>query len=72
MLELRAQGFEPRPTQIAEAFAAVGRDEEALAELDRATRRCDGEYFLHYRASPAFDHLRSDPRFRSIYGRVAG
>jgi len=54
------------------ARAGEERRAEALAGLDRATRRCDGESFLHDRASPGCDHPRVDPRFRSISGRVAG
>jgi DNA-binding winged helix-turn-helix (wHTH) protein/tetratricopeptide (TPR) repeat protein len=65
----RADGKLVRPTQMAEALAAAGRADEALAELARAPGFGDGEYFLHLRASPAFDGLRDDPRFRAIYAR---
>ena len=65
----RAAGRQVRPTQLAEALAATGHADEALRELARAPDFGDGEYFLHLRASPAFDRLRDDPRFRAIYAR---
>jgi len=40
-----------------------------LAALRRAPEAGDGEYFLYYRESPAFDALRSDPEFVAIYRR---
>ncbi len=49
----------------AEAFASLGRDREALAWLARAVRE-RGEYPLHVRRSPAFDHLRRDPRYLAL------
>ena len=62
-------GLGVRPTELAEALAAVGRDEEALSALARAADAGDGEFFLHYRSSPAFDRLRDDLRFQRIYAR---
>ncbi len=69
LLELRALGWKLRPSQVAEAYAARGRNEEALAELAGALAAGDGEYFLYYRWSPAFDELRRDARFQAIYAR---
>ncbi len=69
LLAMRGQGGAPGPTQLAEALAALGRNEEALTELARAPAALDGEYFLHYRESPAFDGLRSDPRFIALYSQ---
>jgi len=69
---LEQRGIVLRPTQKAEALAALGRGEEALAALARAPAALDGEYFVHYRTSPAFDELRKDVRFRALYARGGG
>ncbi len=62
-------GAGARPSQLAEAYAAIGRDAEAIALLDTAIERGDGEYFLVLRWSPAFDHLRGTPEFERVYAR---
>jgi DNA-binding winged helix-turn-helix (wHTH) protein len=67
--KLVEKGLTPRPTQIAEALAGVGRYDEALAELARAPAAGDGEYFLYFKESPAFDALRGDPEFVALYRR---
>jgi DNA-binding winged helix-turn-helix (wHTH) protein/tetratricopeptide (TPR) repeat protein len=64
-----AQGFAPRPFQLAEALAGAGRGEEALAELAKAPVCPDFDTFVYGRESPAFDALRGDPRFVAIYAR---
>jgi DNA-binding winged helix-turn-helix (wHTH) protein/tetratricopeptide (TPR) repeat protein len=64
-----AGGRAPRPAQLAEALAGTGRHEAALAELARSLAAGDGEYFLYYRWSPAFDALRDRPEFEAIWAR---
>ncbi len=70
MEELAASESRPRPTQLAEALAGSGRFDEALAELARAPAAEDGEYFLYYRSSPAFDPIRDRPAFRALYAAL--
>jgi predicted Zn-dependent protease len=72
MVALRASGATVRPMQWAEALAAVGRNEEALAALATAANTQDGEYFYYFRDSQAFDRLRDDPRFAAFWPRGAG
>jgi len=62
-------GRAPRPAQLAEALAGTGRHDAALAELARSLAAGDGEYFLYYRWSPAFDALRGRPEFEAIWAR---
>ncbi len=62
-------GRAPRPAQLAEALAGTGRHAAALAELERSLAAGDGEYFLYYRWSPAFDALRGRPEFEAIWAR---
>ncbi|MEO8276428.1 MAG: winged helix-turn-helix domain-containing protein [Thermoanaerobaculia bacterium] len=66
---MRSRGWVPRPSQYAEALAGVGRYDEALAQLRAAPAAGDGEYFLYFRDSPAFDPIRDRPEFRAIYSR---
>lgn len=65
--ERRTAGHSVRPMEMAEALAGVGRDDEALESLQQAADAGLGEYFYHWRTSPAFDGLRNDPRFRRLY-----
>ncbi len=49
----------------AEALAGLGRRDDALQWLARAVAE-RGEYFLHLRRSPAFDALRTGPRYLAL------
>ncbi|MEM1178234.1 MAG: winged helix-turn-helix domain-containing protein [Acidobacteriota bacterium] len=53
------------PALIAEAYAGLGRIEDALPWLETAVRK-RGSWFLHLQKSPAFDVLRGDPRFQAL------
>lgn len=66
---LRGQGIEPRPFALAEALAGAGESEAALAALAKSAVCPDADTFLYGRESPAFENLRTDPRFRAIYAR---
>lgn len=65
----RQRGQRVLRIQLAETLAALGQRAEALAELESGDIGDESEYFIHYRASPAFDALRDDPRFRAVYAR---
>ncbi len=51
--------------EIAEAHAALGRPDAALASLTRAVEE-RSEYFPHLIKSPLFDTLAEDPRFVAL------
>lgn len=67
-LQTREPGTTP-PERLAILHAALGETEAALAQLARA---CDERSFDLPRAlrDPAFDPLRTDPRFRRFVARV--
>jgi len=67
--EMASAGVETRPMYLAEALAGNGRYEEAFQALESSRVPGEGEYFFHFRNSPAFDPMRDDPRFAEIYGR---
>jgi DNA-binding winged helix-turn-helix (wHTH) protein/TolB-like protein len=60
-----SEGNSPNPTQLGAAYAASGRIEEALAQLENA-RSAGGEYFLHRRRCPAFDSVRDTAEYRQL------
>ena len=64
LLELPA-GASDRPVQLAAVCGMLGRDEEAIAWLQRA-RRERSTYLRFVSLDPAFKHLHTDPRFREI------
>jgi len=66
---MASAGVETRPMYLAEALAGNGRYEEAFQALESSRVPGEGEYFFHFRNSPAFDPMRDDPRFAEIYGR---
>ncbi len=51
--------------EIAEAYAALGRSDEAFEWLTRAVDE-RSEYFPHLIKSPLFDSISEDPRFRDL------
>jgi serine/threonine-protein kinase len=58
-------GASDRPVQLAAVCGLLGRDEEAIAWLQRA-RRERSTYLRFVSLDPAFRHLHADPRFREI------
>jgi serine/threonine-protein kinase len=64
LLDLPA-GASDRPVQLAAVCGLLGRDEEAIAWLQRA-RRERSTYLRFVSLDPAFKHLHTDPRFREI------
>jgi DNA-binding SARP family transcriptional activator/Tfp pilus assembly protein PilF len=58
-------GVSDRPVQLAAVCGLLGRDEEAIAWLQRA-RRERSTYLRFVSLDPAFKHLHTDPRFREI------
>jgi DNA-binding SARP family transcriptional activator/Tfp pilus assembly protein PilF len=64
LLDLPA-GAPDRPVQLAAVCGLLGRDEEAIAWLQRA-RRERSTYLRFVSLDPAFKHLHADPRFKAI------
>jgi DNA-binding SARP family transcriptional activator/Tfp pilus assembly protein PilF len=58
-------GASDRPVQLAAVCGLLGRDEEAIAWLQRA-RHERSTYLRFVSLDPAFKHLHTDPRFREI------
>jgi DNA-binding winged helix-turn-helix (wHTH) protein/TolB-like protein/Tfp pilus assembly protein PilF len=58
---------DPFGMRRAEALAALGRHDEALPWIAAAVEN-QTMWFLHRQRSPAFDRLRTDPRFVEIAG----
>jgi len=57
------------PTSLAAANAALGRPDEAFAQLDRAwAERC--WYLIYLKVEPIFDPLRKDPRYRALLRKM--
>jgi hypothetical protein len=71
LLEIRERGSRGYASPIWSALAHLGlRQVDAAFEwLDRAFEERDGSLIL-VTASPEFDPLRSDPRFRALLGRM--
>jgi tetratricopeptide (TPR) repeat protein len=51
---------------VAQAHAALGEIDQALAWLDRYQPRRDLHFQLHLRCDPPFDSMAADPRFRAL------
>jgi len=51
---------------VAQAWAALGEGDKALAWLDRYQPRRDLHFQLHLRCDPPFDSIAADPRFRAL------
>jgi TolB-like protein/DNA-binding winged helix-turn-helix (wHTH) protein len=75
-LESRARGrgemwyFQQRPI----ALALLGRNDEALAQLEKAVEQGYGYHdaWFYLDHDPAFDALRREPRFKTLRQKVAG
>lgn len=57
------------PAWRARLYARVGQDEKAIQWLNKAYEQRDYE-LLFLKNDPAFNHLRSDPRFQDLLRRV--
>ncbi len=53
------------PTVIAAVYAGMGEKDQAFAWLQRASNQHDPRLFI-LKVHPAFDPLRSDPRFAEV------
>lgn len=58
-----------RPTDLATAYAACGRNEEAFRWLERAYREHDSA-LSEMKISMTLDKLRPDPRFQDLVRRI--
>ncbi len=58
------------PTNVARDYAQLGDKDRAFEWLERAYREHDWEIGMILKIDPAFDDLRSDPRFRDLLRRV--
>jgi TolB-like protein/DNA-binding winged helix-turn-helix (wHTH) protein/Tfp pilus assembly protein PilF len=68
---LRQSAFQShvRPTDLAAAYAACGRNEKAFQWLERAYREHDSA-LVSMKANITLDKLRSDPRFQDLLRRM--
>jgi hypothetical protein len=57
------------PWDIASLYGRIGETDEALAWLERGYRACD-PFMTLTKADPAFDPLRSDPRYHDLVRRI--
>jgi tetratricopeptide (TPR) repeat protein len=55
---------------MAEIYARLEQKQEALAGLERAYSERDSN-LTHMKVEPAFDSIRSDPRFQELLRRLA-
>jgi TolB-like protein/DNA-binding winged helix-turn-helix (wHTH) protein len=68
---LKTQKKPPDPLFLAEAYAGLGRKDHAFASLEKAyEERSGGDDLTYLPVEPAFDPLRSDPRFDAFLQRV--
>ena len=62
--------YQPAPLHtavyMAQAYAALGDTEGALAWLTRYQPRRDLHFQLHLRCDPPFDPIAGDPRFQAL------
>jgi tetratricopeptide (TPR) repeat protein len=68
-LENLSRQEEPDPVTMVWAHLGVGDKEEALADLERAYAE-HSNIMVSLKVEPAFDPLRSDPRFQDLLRRV--
>jgi tetratricopeptide (TPR) repeat protein len=67
LLSTSPRGSEPA-TSLAKLYAAAGDKDAALHWLERAVEQHD--VWLYLKADPAFDNIRTDPRFQSLIRRM--
>jgi hypothetical protein len=68
-LEWIAAGEYVRPSRLARNYAGLGRMDEAFEWLERAYDERDGS-LAFIKTDPAYDGLRSDPRFQDLLRRI--
>jgi hypothetical protein len=54
---------------IATVYAGLGEKEEALAWLEKAYE-ARSDFIVFIKVDPAWDDLRSDPRFQDVLRRI--
>ncbi len=64
--ELSKREYVPALTRVA-VYAALGEKEKAFEWLEKAY---DERYLIHIKTDPAYDSLRSDPRFADVLRRM--
>lgn len=68
---LKAQKKQPDAFFLAQAYAGLGRKDQAFAWLEKAyEQRSGGEDLTFLPVNSGFDPLRSDPRFDAFLRRV--
>jgi TolB-like protein/Tfp pilus assembly protein PilF len=67
MISTSARGSEPA-SSLAQLYATLGDKDAALHWLERAVEQRD--VWLYLKADPAYDNIRSDPRFQSLVRRM--
>lgn len=69
VLRLQQQKRYIRPGWVAEVYANLGDNDEAITWLERGYREHD-DFLALLKVWPAFDGLRSDPRFQALIRRI--
>ncbi len=69
VLRLQQQKRYIRPGWVAEVYANLGDNDDAITWLERGYREHD-DFLALLRVWPAFDRLRSDPRFQALVRRM--
>lgn len=67
MISTSTRGSEPARS-LAQLYATLGDKDAALRWLERAVEQRD--VWLYLKADPAYDSIRSDPRFQSLVRRM--
>ena len=58
-----------RPSLVAEVYASLGDKDEAMRWLDQGYTEHDA-FMILLKVWPAYDPLRSDPRFEALVRRM--
>jgi tetratricopeptide (TPR) repeat protein len=67
MISASARGSEPAAS-LAQLYASLGDKDVALRWLERAVEQRD--VWLYLKADPAYDNIRSNPRFQALVRRM--
>lgn len=68
-LEKRSKGGEVRPFEFVDLYVDLGRKEEAFAWLEKTFAAHDPAV-LQFNIDPAFESLRSDPRYAKLVQKI--
>jgi len=60
----------PDPFEVALLSVSMGDKEQAFAWLEKAYTEHAGQLVMTLKVEPAFDPLRSDPRFNHLLSRI--